>query len=222
MSSACVTLSDPVSVRQRLAALGVTEFDLSASVNEGVGYILACTSNDPPSLAGLLGWGKATRGLRDRLIPKGGKRTNVRRQAATVTPKGIVIVVAAGDSRTGREGPMPSTRSAKGPATVAAVENNVLQLSLMDANREFAAEIARVQTPTTWFLLYYWDEQHHEVRIELSLPDNMDDDGYVDAWVERLLLASLPVNRKPQAESEDESNEDDAATQIDVRRRQSG
>jgi len=222
MSQACVTRSEPVAVRQRLADLGLTEAVLSAAVNEGIGYILACTSNDPPSLAGLLGWGKTTRALRDRLIPVGGKRTNVRRQAATVTPKGITVVVAAGDSRTGLEGAPPSTRSAKGPATTAAIEANVLQLSLMDANPAFAEEMTRIQKPTTWFLLYYLDEAKQEVRLELSLPDAMDDDGYVDAWVERLLLKALPVNREPLSAREDETEEAEPATEIDVRRRQAG
>jgi hypothetical protein len=48
-------------------------------------------------------------------------------------------------------------------------------------------------TAQTWILLFFADLKNDEVRIELSLPVGMDDNGQVTAWDERLILPPVPV-----------------------------
>jgi hypothetical protein len=45
---------------------------------------------------------------------------------------------------------------------------------------------------TTWILLVY--RTVAEVRCELSLPTSISDDGHIDGWRERILLASIPFD----------------------------
>ena len=44
----------------------------------------------------------------------------------------------------------------------------------------------------TWILLIH--RASNEVRCELSLPISIGDDGHIDAWSERILLGSIPLD----------------------------
>lgn len=154
-------------------------------------YVFDCTPNDPPSLAGILGWGKTTRFLRDQLLPRAWVRNNARNYATVVSPDGSVsIAVAAGDVFTGIRDESPSTRTEKGPATRDAVSRN--QLSFVDLEPTFRGlvEMPGIQT---WLLLHYVDDQAQEIRLELSLPASMSDEGFVSTWRERIVLTPIPL-----------------------------
>ena len=199
----------------RLAELGVAGEVLREAVEAGVQHASDCTAHDPPSLAGIIAWGKATRHLRDRLVPLGWTRDNARNYATVLSPDGAVaIAVAAANSATGQAEATPSNRSTKGPATRDAIDWN--QTSFADVSESF--RVCRATSrPQTWLLLYFVDEDNDEVRLELSLPAYIDDDGYVTAWRERVLLLPLSLDsRAPPIRDETE--------QIDIKieRRASG
>ena len=63
------------------------------------------------------------------------------------------------------------------------VHANRLQLSFEHLSPEWA-NLSR----QTWILLYYSDNQSGELRVEMSLPVGMNQEGYVDEWQERIIL----------------------------------
>jgi hypothetical protein len=78
-------------------------------------------------------------------------------------------------------------------ATAEAVNRNFLQLTLpFDLGDEEPTEDDG--GTATWVLLYHVTEA--EIRAELSLPDSMVD-GYIDTWLERIVLAPIPLAAAP-------------------------
>jgi hypothetical protein len=208
MNSECRVHSEPVLARGRLDELGLYEEVLRDAVQNGLQHAFACTLHDPPSLPGILAWGKTVRHLRDRLIPQGWSGSNARNYATVIHPKGsLAIAVAAGDSNTGCLEPlMPSTRAEKGPATRDAVLSN--QLTFADVSEHFPRPES-VPGMQTWLLLHYADEVAEEVRLELSLPADMTADGFVVRWHERIILAPIPFTPQPLPAPEEETEEID-------------
>jgi hypothetical protein len=89
---------------------------------------------------------------------------------------------------------MPSTRYEKGIATIEAVSRNFLQLTLpIDLGDDEPVD-ADTDGLTTWVLLYSVTDT--EIRAELSLPDSMVE-GYIDTWIERLILPPIPLDAAP-------------------------
>lgn len=189
----------------RLGALGLNGDLLREAALHGLQYAFACTRHDPPVLPGIIAWGKAVRYLRDHLVPLRWAPRNPRNYAMVVHPDGhVAISVAAGDDGTGNEGLIPSTRSAKGPATRDAVSSN--QLSFAEIGESFPKPLP-VAGLQTWLLLHFYDEEAGEIRCELSLPANVDSDGYVSQWLERIILDPVILNGAslPEAEEEQEA-----------------
>jgi hypothetical protein len=206
---------EPVVVAGRLHQLNVPGGVLREAVEYGVRYSADCTLHDPPSLAGIMAWGKITRRLRDRLVPVGWVPSNAQNYATTIHPKGAyAIVVAAGDAYTGLVGMTPCTRSEKGTATKEAVADN--QTSFAEIDSTYAWPRAVPVPKQTWFLLHFMDEDAGSIRIELSLPAEMDDDGHVIRWRERVILRSVPIAPNP---SLNEDSDDDGDDEIPVERR---
>ncbi|HWE68905.1 MAG TPA: hypothetical protein VG205_01010 [Acidimicrobiales bacterium] len=205
---------DPIQVVGRLDEMGLKPDVLAAAVTEGCAIVRDCTLNDPAQLAGILGWGKITRAFRDRHVPLGWTRKSVRSQATTVSPDGrMSIVIAGGDENTGIGGDTaPTTKSAKGPATKDAVASN--QRSFGEINSEFA-RAAEDAVHRTWILLYYIDEESEEIRVELSLPSYIQENGYVYEWREQIVIPPISLSR-PQPPSIEEQGDDE---EIDVKRR---
>ena len=102
-----------------------------------------------------------------------------------IPSKRWAIGVAAGDERTGIPEETPSTRSEKGPATREVVSIN--QFSFAALSADFAKLDAAV-IMQTWLLMHYRDDEADEIRIELSLPAQMTQDGFVTQWKERIIL----------------------------------
>jgi hypothetical protein len=138
-----------------------------------------------------------------------------------VTSSGASIVVASGNADTGVAEGKPATKSAKGPATEQAVQANAIQGSLTEVDSRFAEWVKTARSgPLTWFLLYRVDEDNALVHYELALSDHMDDDGYLDSFIERIILPPLPLNQTPDtASSGDLSDEPEVAPEISVERR---
>jgi hypothetical protein len=48
---------------------------------------------------------------------------------------------------------------------------------------------------STWLLLFHVGQ--HELRAELSLPVDMNEEGYITAWQQRIILPSQPLDPQP-------------------------
>lgn len=202
----------------RLFGLDVHEDVLRDAVQFGVGHVLECTFHDPASLSGILGWGKITRGLRDRLVPLGWTPERARNYETTVHPDGgWAIVVAGGDPFTGQPDRSPTTRSEKGPATKDAVSEN--QRSFADIDPSFPRpDVVKIAVARrTWFLLYFADTDQEEIRSELSLPEQMTHDNYVMTWRERIILEPIKIGIGPHPAADDALDNGDI--DIDIGRR---
>lgn len=186
-------LATPDDAARRLDGFGLRLDDLGAAVRHGLHAAATCTPHDPPNFAGLLGWGRTVRGLRDTLVPRGWHVDNSRNYPTAVSPDGtIAIAVAAGDYNTGLAG-TPATRSAKGPATREAVVLNQMSFAELDASFALGVPVPK----STWLLLHYNDKSAKEVRMELSLPAGFDEEGVVTDWHERIILPPLTTAYEP-------------------------
>lgn len=175
----------------RLAELGlkaeILEFALRGAEAEARTY----TRLDPPNMHGMARYSRTVRLLREQLVSLGWSYDNPRNLARTISPdRQVAIIATLGDAATGVAHVTPSTRYEKGTATIEAVSRNFLQLTLpIDLGDEGPVDTDAGGT-TTWVLLYHVTES--EIRAELSLPDSMVD-GYIDTWVERILLPPVPL-----------------------------
>ena len=179
-------LVDEVAV-DRLADLGLNADLIERVVRQADAEVSMCTELDPPILAGLTRWAKTSRFLREELIPLGWTYDNPRNLARTIHPSGeFAIVAATGDELTGLADVLPGTRYRKGDATIAAVQaNEQLAFDFGD----FVAGTADPGAIRTWVLLFHADED--EFRVELSLPDRIED-GRITRWAERIILPPFP------------------------------
>lgn len=184
---------DPVSVSAALAQLGLTEGVLIEAVRQSHLARSNATANHPPLYASFVAWGEAVRALRDGLAPDGWVRSNEKNWPRVIHPDGhIALTVATANEGTGRADQTPITTSSKGPSTIAALEVN-RQFWLPGLEPAEAEEDD--QEPTTWLLLIH--HAREEIRCELSLPLDVDGEGRVSVWSERILLRSLPLDPEP-------------------------
>jgi hypothetical protein len=178
-------------VAERLAELGLRpemfDFALRGAEAEARTY----TQLDPPNMAGMARYSRTVRLLREQLVPLGWSYDNPRNLARTVSPdRRVAIIATLGDGATGVPYVSPSTRYEKGVATIEAVGRNFVQLILpIDLGYEQPVE-ADSEGTTTWVLLYSITDT--QIRAELSLPDSMVD-GYIDTWLERIILPPVPL-----------------------------
>jgi hypothetical protein len=202
---------EPKLVSARLAELGVTAEQLLDGVRAGELARASCTPHDPRLLPGVLAWGRTVRGLRERLCPLGWVRSEERSLATVGSPDGqITIGVSTGDEATGVESRSPRTKYPKGPATIAAVDQNQLWLAIVEPPATSDDTSDRV----TWILLIH--RAKNEVRSELSLPAAIGDDGRIDSWSERIIL---PVIALDQGGPDDGGADDEPNVDVEVSRR---
>lgn len=187
--------ADLTAVSDALSKLGIPAESILTAVRQGYFARSNCTANHPPLFPSFVAWGETVRSLRDQLAPLGWIRTNERNYSRTVHPEGrIAIAVATGDEATGIVGQMPCTKSAKGPSTLDALEVNRNQMwlpGLEPASFSEDQETADEQV-TTWILLVHHGKD--EVRCELSLPVDIDRDGKVGVWRERIIFPAIPLD----------------------------
>jgi hypothetical protein len=173
----------------RLAELGLSVGLIERVVRRADADVSTFTELDPPIMQGLTRWGRISRYLREELVPDGWTYDNPRNLARTIHPSGeFAIVAATGDELTGLAGLLPTTRYRKGDATVQAVGVNE-QLTF-DFGDGFTMDMtADAGALLTWILLFFEDEA--EFRVELSLPDGIED-GRITSWAERIVLPPFP------------------------------
>lgn len=197
-------LHEPAEVVDRLAQLGLTPQALRDAVAMGEAARNSCSANDPAIAPGFFAWARTTRGLRDELTAVGWRRSCDGGLETAVSPDGtLAITVATGDDATGRVGGTPKTKYAKGPATVAAIEQN--QLSFLFAMPEPMVPGPVPTERVTWLLLIARGAD--EVRCELSLPRAIGEDGKVESWSERIILDAVGRDDEPTVISADQGPE---------------
>lgn len=190
-----VVRREPGDARSRLAELGLEEEPLKDAVRRGQLAFLNCTPNHPPPFPGMSAWAETVCALREYLIPAGWQRSNDHNYALSIDPVDqIAIAVATGNEGTGLADATPSTNARKGPSTLEAIAVNQLRFSFMDEPPVQAKPRSggRSNPRATWILLIH--RASNEVRCELSLPISIGEDGHIDAWRERILLGSIPLD----------------------------
>ncbi len=209
---------EPDEVDAALATMGLRQTNLREAAEYGMRQALQCTNHDPKNLPGIIAWGKSIRFLRDRLVPEGWKADGTSNYATVVkADKSLAIAAASGDAFTGRTGANinPSTRSPKGPITLSRVSANQ-QLSFDDIALSFPPA-RRVAGMATWLLLFFWDEDKEEIRVELSLPEEMTESGFVSSWTRRIILPAVPLSGNATAQPNQPEVGPD--TEINIERR---
>lgn len=180
-------------VQSRLAELELTEDVLRQALTLAHSYAARCTANHPRIYPGLVMWAETIKALRDLLRPEGWHSQDEGTYDRVIRSDGAIgIAVASGNEAVGVPDAEPTNKSPKGRNTVAAVE----------ANRQFELfPIPVVESKEsddkdgeTWILLHYFDARKSERRAELSRPRDIDDDGRISAWYERIILTPLSID----------------------------
>jgi len=217
MLSTSVVYSEPRDVDQRLAVLGLDREVLTTAALQGLAGWASCTQNHPPTYPGTVAWAECTRAIREGLLTRGWTRKNETNLPLVInSDETMAIAVASGDAATGKEEEFPCTRSAKGPKTAEAVRiNRQRNFEFMDPG----PVIESINTPgrSTWLFLAYRDLVARVLRIELSRPISMSDDGHVDEWAERIIMTAIPFGDNPQLLDDTNANQTPEIS-IDIQR----
>jgi hypothetical protein len=180
-------------VDSRLANLGFEADLLRRAVSLGLSEGAQCTANDPVILQSFINWGKTVGFLRDQLVPQGWQRVRRAGYETTVSQDGkVALAVAAGDEGTGLPKFPVRTRTPKGPATFKAVlANTGMSTREMSELVDSFPTAEPLPQAKTWILLFFADTVKQEIRVELSLPTGVAQDGQVAVWGERLILEPM-------------------------------
>lgn len=199
-----IIIPQPEPQPMTLGDLGLTQSELHLALRAGEAEFRTQTVLDPPTSGGFNRWSRTVRALREALVPRGWDFDNPKGLPRTIDPsRSFAIIVSTGDAATGVLGMTPTTKRARGPAITEAIERNSNQLSLFS---DFDEDLA-VEQQLTWMFLVHATSS--EIRSELSLPGAIDEDGFVDSWVQRIFLTPVVLDS-------DEEGDDPPQDTIDV------
>jgi hypothetical protein len=186
----------PRDLAERLAELGLTLEILDRAGREHLAAYFGCDLHYPRIFRAISAWAEGNHSLRHSLVPRWTVKDEHNQPLAINEDNTIAITALSGDQRTGTN-ENPSTRSPKGRKTAEAVEANSEQIEFefMAEDPVAVAEAAKVPGRSLWIFLTYRDFEKGELRSELSLPNGMGDDGYIESWWERLILPPIPFDR---------------------------
>lgn len=181
---------EPEDVSAALKRLGVPLEILQEAVQAGYLGRISRTSNDAPNAGGFYQWNDTLRSLRENMVREGWHREDAGNWPTTVhADNKLAIAVSSGNELTGNPRATPSTKRAKGARTAQAVNCNRNQLWMPG----FEPTVPETdENRPTWLLMFFADD--NELRAELSLPINMDDEGHVSGWRERIILPALTLD----------------------------
>jgi hypothetical protein len=182
-----------------LSELGVTEAKLLAALGRGETAAASCTPYHPPMAAGFYRFAETMAGLAEELADDGWTREDFRNFSTVVRPDGrVAIAVASANSGAGDLTIEVMTRSPKGVTTQRAIALNLLLPFDAAAEASNAASLDSAsgfegqQPRHTWFLLQ--NRRDGMLYGELSLPQAMDERGFVLTWAPRIPLTPLPLD----------------------------
>lgn len=144
----------------------------------------------PRTWAGTNFWGEVVSQLREELLPKGWELQDDSNFALIISPcKQVQIACGRGAKGTGsfELAANPTTRSKRGPRTIAAIHANSCR------GQHTFDFIGEPHVGATWFLLY--ERKGHWVFAELSLPGSFCAvNGRPDGWIMRIPLPPISVD----------------------------
>jgi hypothetical protein len=191
---------EPQDVAARLAALDLQIDDLLGPVRLGAAARRTATAHHPKAYGGWRDYGERVAGLRDQLADRGWTAEEVDGVCMTVHPnRRLALMTALGNSGTGTASPV-STQRKRGDTTEKVVRVNA-QLAF-DFEVDEPPPALRETLMPTWVLLVHTDGD--QVRSELSLARHMDEDGFIDAWLERIPLPIIQLNDTLDVSDDDE------------------
>ena len=154
------------------------------------------TTHDATTAPGSYAYFAAVRALRDILCPEGWQEIVHKNVEMVANPdNGVSIMVSSGNKDTGKENGKPKTKNQKGNQTKKFVSFNNLQRYLPTMEQE----ITNISLSNIWILLFHVDTKKSELRIELSLPIEMDiDDLRVSKWYQRIIIDSIDFSNTPK------------------------
>jgi hypothetical protein len=192
-----------------LAALGLASDDLRGALTGGYTLASSLTANHPRLAHHFNIWSETIASLRDAKAAAKWINCSDRNYETVRHPDGLCqVAVASGTHETGlRGGTGPQTSSKKGAATREVVERN--QLTLFP-NPSHTSSTSKGVKPPTWLLLHTYDFDEQQIRCELSLPTDMNDD-VITSWSTRIILEPIPFEM-PRGDRFD----DDPDDQIDI------
>jgi hypothetical protein len=199
----------------RLRELGLTIQMLQRSIEVGDNKRrLVSLPVYPATYPGVTMWAETLAELRRQLLKiRDGWEIGTTSNYATVysTRRTLAIAVVAGDSAVGRDNIRdPRLTRKKGIKTTQRIERNARQFYIQ-GELFTIAEVVRTLPPDeackTWFLMIHPTQS--EVRIELSCPLSIDEEGIVSGWQERILLPSVPIAGAIAPISPDDDDDDD-------------
>ena len=186
---------DPAEIDIALRRLGLTHMLLNDAVAAGFLARSSCTGNDAPFFPPIAQWAATLRALREGLLPIGWSKSDDGNYCTVIDPtEQHAIAVASGCSNTGNAEPglSPTTKCPKGPSTLSAVCANAELIDDLFPETLPKREVDQYDQHVTWILLFFTNDK--ELRAELSLPASMGYDGHIDAWKERIILPSIPLD----------------------------
>lgn len=160
------------------------------------------TSHDATTASGSYAYFAAVRALRDILCVKGWKQTVVNNVEMITHPElDVYIMVSSGNRDTGNENATPKTKNRKGNQTKKFVSLNNRQMRLPTMERS----VANISLNRVWMLLFHIDTSKSQMRMELSLPVEMDLDGLrVSAWNRRIVIEPIDFSHTPDLNALDQ------------------
>ena len=176
-----------------LSLLGIPHDVLIEVVQRAFAAYNNATPNDPPSTAGNNAYSAAVRAMRELLRPNGWEKLDISNLCFTINANiKIAIVVSSGRQDVGiaelAEG-YPRTRNSKGERTKDYIDSNC---DIFGFEEKIQEDI--FSEFQTFILLYYFDFEKHEIRLELSAPIAMDSKGYINKWHKRIILSPIPFD----------------------------
>lgn len=177
-------------VHSRLAQLDLEHTVIIEALRQANLYRIRTTDHHPRLYRYQIMYGETVAALRDFLVPKGWSKLDDGNYELTVNADhSIAIAVASGDEGTANATRTPSNKSPKGRYTADAVETN--------RQTDMFAELLPTaffpeKNVATWMLLHRVTADN--IFAELSRPNEIDSDGKIISWSERILLGAIPLD----------------------------
>lgn len=189
------TIIPPSEAKEYLAKRDIDAACLATGLTEGLAQRQNCEVYHPVPAPGYYQWSETNFSIRKfHCESNNWKIANPDNRPLLVhVDKQTKFVAAAGNSATGLREAAPGLARRKGVSTIQSVNaSNQLQIGLGSFTPASHTPDARhTPPPGEWLLLYFYDEEHEELRSEFSRPASISEDGEVEAWDVRVLLKPI-------------------------------
>lgn len=219
-------ISDLQDVKNTLSLYDIEERHLTEIGWRGYAARNNATENSPPSTAGNNAYSATVEAIREIFRPQGWERFDKHNICFTINPKfKIAIVVSSGNQDVGIVEGNPKTKNRKGKQTGTYIRDNLNNLDIFDLENELQQKVNFQEDIfpkfETFVFLYFYDFDKGEIRLELSLPVEMDIKGQVSKWYKRIILNPISFDTEPTFQRQfNVSSSDSQHIDIPIKRRQ--